>query len=152
MQGLKHCSSSYATGTYVTTRTLGQQRCPARKPATQRLRVVAAESKDVQLVQTRHGSRIPAPSNAFFPQRVSLREAQNGEWVDKVDDWAAFWEDDYMTYDYDLDDTHDALMGAHCQSSHIILHCLLCVCPIFAARKNTCTTLSMLQAGRQELN
>ncbi|KAL3154335.1 hypothetical protein ABBQ32_013818 [Trebouxia sp. C0010 RCD-2024] len=110
MRGLEHCSTSYASRTCVTAPSFDWQRCLARKPATQRLRVVAAEAKDAQLVQTSRGGQIPSPSNAFFPQKVSLREAQNGEWVDKVDDWAAFWEDDYITYEgADLDDTHDAL-------------------------------------------
>ena len=71
-------------------------------------------------MQTSHGAQAPAPSNAFYPQKVSLREATNSDWVDKVEDWSAFWEDDYMTYEeLELDDTHDALtMGKICQ-----IHC-----------------------------
>ena len=117
MRGLEQCSTSYASGTQSRVPRFGRQRCPARKSPTQRLHAVAAEAKDAQLVQTSHGARAPSPSNAFYPQKVSLKEATSGEWVDKVDDWAAFWEDDYMTYEDDeLDDTHDALtMGKVCR-------------------------------------
>lgn len=96
---------------------------------------MAAEAKDAQLVQTSRGGQIPSPSNAFFPQKVSLREAQNGEWVDKVDDWAAFWEDDYITYEgADLDDTHDALQTCkdchlHHSKSHHLMHVLFMLHP-----------------------
>ena len=119
MRGLEQCSTSYASGTQLTAPRFGRQRFPARKPPTQRLRAVAAQAKDAQLVQTSHGAQAPSPSNAFYPQKVSLREATNGEWVDKVDDWAAFWEDDYMTYENEeLDDTHDALtMSKFCPST-----------------------------------
>ena len=118
MRGLEHCSTSYASNTQVTVPKFGRQRCPARKPPAQRLCVVAAEAKDGQVVQFSPGAQAPAPSNAFYPQKVSLREATNGDWVEKVEDWGGFWEDGYMTYEeLELDDTHDALtMGKICQT------------------------------------
>ena len=125
MRGLEHCSTSYASGTQVAVPRLGRQRFPAGRPPTQRLRVVAAEAKDAQLVQTSHGPRVPSPSTAFYQQKVSLREATSGEWVDKVDDWAAFWEDDYMTYeDVEFDDTHDALTMGNIGQMHLMHPCV----------------------------
>ena len=112
MRGLEHCSTSYASGPHVTVPRFGRQRCPACKPHTQRLRVVAAEAKDMQLIQTAHGPRLPDGSNAFVPIRLNMREAENGDWVDKVDDWWAFWQDGYINYgpeDIEMDDIHDAL-------------------------------------------
>jgi hypothetical protein len=113
MRGFEQCSTSYAIPSAV----LCEQRRPScrlgrpfRHPARRRILRVCAEAKDTQLAQQTPGGRMQR-SESFMPQKVSLREAHDGSWVDKVDDWGSFWgEDEYLVFDDEqLDDTYDGL-------------------------------------------
>ncbi|KAL0056022.1 hypothetical protein WJX82_006799 [Trebouxia sp. C0006] len=57
-----------------------------------------------------------------MPQKVSLREAHDGSWVDKVDDWGSFWgEDEYLVFDDEqLDDTYDGLTTGSAKNTELL--------------------------------
>lgn len=81
---------------------------------------MAAEAKDSQLVQSGQGgqSLTQFDSEHYAQQKITLREAHDGTWVDKVDDWWSFFEHaEYLSFeDPALDDTYDGLTtGAHVQ-------------------------------------
>lgn len=44
-------------------------------------------------------------------RKINFNEASDGSWVDKVDDWGSFWEEDeYLVFeDEQLDDSYDGL-------------------------------------------
>ena len=101
---------------------------------------MAAEPKESRLVQQSQGSKklevtgvgVPSP---YIQQKVTIEQARDGSWVDNIDDWGAFWEEDnYMVFDEgeELDDTYDALNNKSIHISYCFTGCLL-----FAFTANT---------------
>ena len=117
MRGCEQCSTSYATGSKCAWQQARPQ-CPLRhtkiRPVRLRTRTVAADSNDSLLAQWPGGQpQRPNDVMNFLHPQVSHQEAQDGSWADKVDDWAAYWEGNYLDFkdeDDELDDTYDALI------------------------------------------
>ena len=125
MRGYEQCSTSYAAGSSGAPQL--RPRCRQSRAARQAVRhrpfVVAAEPKDTQLAQQTQGVAklvTTSGSESFMQQKITLKEAHDGTWADKVEDWGAFWaEDEYLVFeDEQLDDTYDGLvMGKLCATT-----------------------------------
>ncbi|DBA67266.1 TPA: hypothetical protein ACH3X2_001573 [Trebouxia sp. C0005] len=117
MRGFEQCSTSYAIPSAVMceqTKPSCRLSRPLKHSARRRILRVCAEAKDTQLAQQTPGGQL-ARSESFMQQEVTLQEAHDGSWVDKVDDWGSFWgEDEYLMFDDEqLDDSYDGLtMGS----------------------------------------
>ncbi len=113
MRGFEQCSTSGSSVSVKPLRPRSWHSHSVRHCGRQRTCIAAADSKDTQLAQQAQGGQQLARSGSenFMQRKINFNEASDGSWVDKVDDWGSFWEEDeYLVFeDEQLDDSYDGL-------------------------------------------